>query len=77
MRYAIEIGAALTTATLIGGAAYAAATGWRHSVPEFVIDVRTPDAEPETPTLLLIYGEEGERPFHQGKRSRRHSDHKL
>lgn len=66
MRNAIKFSAALTAAMLIGGAGYAAATGWRHSVPEFIIDFRTADAAPETPTLLLIYGEEGSDPFIEG-----------
>jgi len=66
MRNAIKFSAALTAAMLIGGAGYAAATGWRHSVPEFIIDFRPADAAPETPTLLLIYGEEGSDPFIEG-----------
>ena len=66
MRNGIQFGAAMTASMLIGGAGYAAATGWRHSVPEFIIDVRTADAAPKTQTLLLMYGEEGSDPFATG-----------
>jgi hypothetical protein len=66
MRNGFRISAALTAAMLIGGAGYAAATGWRHSVPQVIIDVRIADAVPKSPTLLLIYGEEGSDPFTKG-----------
>ena len=66
MRNAIPVGAAVTTVLLISGTGYAAATNWRHSVPKFMIDVRTADTAPKTPTLLLVYGEKGSDPFHEG-----------
>lgn len=66
MRNAITVGAAVTAVLLISGTGYAAAISWRHSVPEFSIDVRTADAAPKTPILLLVYGEKGSDPFHEG-----------
>ncbi|WP_125996076.1 hypothetical protein [Sphingomonas sp. S-NIH.Pt15_0812] len=66
MHNAIKIAVALTATVLVGGTGYTAVTSWRHSMPEFVIDVRTADAGDKTPNLLLIYGEKGSDPFHEG-----------
>jgi len=66
MRNAVKTGAALMAVLLISGTGYAAAMNWRHSVPEFLIDVRASHQTPRAPTLLLIYGEKGSDPFHEG-----------
>lgn len=66
MRIVTTIGAAVAAVLFISGSGYAAAMNWRHSVPEFVIDVRTADGEPKAPTLLLVYGDKGSDPFHEG-----------
>lgn len=66
MRNGIKVGLAVTAVLLISGTGYAAAMSWRHSMPEFLIDVRSADAAPNTPTLLLVYDEKGSDTFHEG-----------
>ena len=51
------------TIMLIGGSAYAAVQSWRPVMPEFVVDIRTADGADKTPSLMLIYGENGSDPF--------------
>ena len=65
MKSAIKFGMPVM-ALLVGGSAYAAVQSWRPVVPAFVVDVRTAGGGDKTPSLMLIYGENGSDPFRGG-----------
>lgn len=63
MKHAIDPGIPMVAALLIGGTAYATVQTWRPVMPEFVVDVRTADNGNLSPSLMLIYSEQGSDPF--------------
>jgi len=50
-------------ALLLGGSTYAAVQSWRPVMPEFIVGIRPADGRVRTPSLMLIYGENGSDPF--------------
>lgn len=56
----------LLFALFVSGAAYAVAQSWRPAMPEVIVNVRVADRDPNVPSLMIIYGENGSDPFRGG-----------